>query len=73
MAGSWNFATFVSKLEEGVIADGDVVCFAGGLYRTDDIVAVRIKNRRLTLRGGYPRIYVSARPLNLHILPILLR
>lgn len=52
--GSWNFATFVSKLEEGVIADGDVVCFAGGLYRTDDIVAVRIKNRRLTLRGGYP-------------------
>ncbi len=23
--GSWNFATFVSKLEEGVIADGDVV------------------------------------------------
>lgn len=61
--GSWNFETFIKKLDGGQIADGDVVCFAGGVYRSDAVTVMRIKNRVLTLRGGYsPDLRVSMTP-----------
>jgi len=52
--GAWNLDTFLARLADGTVADGDEVYFAGGLYRSDAETVVRITSRSLSLRGGYP-------------------
>lgn len=51
---SWNFDTFLTKLSDGTIAEGDMVCFAGGVYRSNVVNPINIKHRNLTLKGGFP-------------------
>lgn len=39
---SWNFDTFLTKLSDGTIAEGDMVCFAGGVYRSNVVNPINI-------------------------------
>lgn len=48
-----NLQGFIDRLGSGAFADGDVVCFAGGVYRMPSAAPIVISGLDITLRGGY--------------------
>ncbi len=61
--GAWNLDTFLARLADGSIADGDDVFFAGGVYRSDAVTMVRINRKCIGLHGGYsPDLRVNMTP-----------